>query len=98
MEKIKYEQGMIDFIAYMVTSARNLLDEPDKYGPLRLMEGVSRLCALLSEYGFTDNEFLLELKENIDQRKFSVMTDMEDFVDLMDETVLYVTNHLLGAD
>jgi len=40
----------------------------------------------------------LELGDKIDQRKFSVMTDMEDFIDLMDDTVLYVTTHLLNAD
>jgi len=38
----------------------------------------------------------LELKEKIDEGKFSVMTDVDSFVALMDETVLDITHLLMG--
>jgi uncharacterized protein DUF6092 len=97
MEKSVPERETIELIAYMLTSARNLMDEPALYGPFRLMDGVSRLCDLLADTGHTDAEFLSTLKKKIDEGKFSVMTDVDSFVALMDETVLDIT-HLLMAN
>ena len=94
MEKSSFNQGTIELIAFMLTSARNLMDEPALYGPFRLLDGVSRLCDLLTESGHTDAEFLSKLKEKIDEGKYSVMTDVDSFTALMDEVVLDIT-HLL---
>jgi hypothetical protein len=95
METNAYNRENIELIAYMLTSARNLMDEPALYGPFRLLEGVSRLCELLTQSGHADKEFLSTLKEKIDEGKFSVMTDVDSFVSMMDEVVLDITHHLM---
>ena len=95
MEITNYEQEMTELIAFMITSARNLLDEPKNYGPLRLLEGVSRLSKILSEGGFENKDFLLDLKDSIDDKKFLIMSDFDSFIDFMDGAVLEVTRFLM---
>ena len=97
MERTSFDQGSVELIAYMLTSARNLMDEPALYGPFRLLDGVSRLCEILAESDHTDKEYLLKLKDKIDNGKFSVMTDVDSFVALMDEVVLDITRLLMGT-
>jgi hypothetical protein len=96
MEKNPFDAGTNELIAYMLTSARNLMDEPALYGPFRLLDGVSRLCELLIDAGHSDKAFLSELKEKIDNGKYAVMTDVDSFVALMDEVVLDITHLLMG--
>jgi hypothetical protein len=85
---------LIDLISYMTTSARGLIDEPQLYGPFRLVEGVSRICGFLEKQDGVDQEFLSRLRETIDQGKFSVMTDVEAFTGMLDEAVLMVARQL----
>ncbi len=40
---------LFELIGYMLSSARGLVDEQNMYGPFRHVEGVSRLCSILSE-------------------------------------------------
>jgi len=98
MIKNTFDEEMLDIIAYMLTSARGLVDEPAVYGPLRLLEGVSRLCGILIEEKHSKASDLRYLKEKIDDRKFSVMTNQEEFIALMDETVLDITEVLMGEN
>jgi len=86
-------QGLFELIGYMLTSARGLVDEPPLYGPFRLLDGVSRLCALLEKEKVLV-PFSTQLRDMIDERKFSVMTDEEEFVALMDELVVLYTKYL----
>jgi hypothetical protein len=65
---------------YLVASARDCLDEPLIYGPLRLVEGVSRLIDALP-----DDEFLQQQKRVIDAEKWAVMGDREQFAVWLDE-------------
>jgi len=41
-------QGLFRLLGYMLASARGLVDEPQLYGPFRLLDGASRLCGLLA--------------------------------------------------
>jgi hypothetical protein len=91
-------QGLFELIGYMLTSARGLVNEPPHYGPFRLLDGVSRLCALLEKEGGELVPFFTQLRKLIDERKFSVMTDEEEFVALMDELVLLYTKRLKGKE
>ena len=40
------QDDVLELVAYLVTSARGLLDEPVDYGPMRLLTAAQRLCAL----------------------------------------------------
>ena len=52
-------------LAFLVTSARNCVEEPKLYGPFRLIDGASRLIEILEGAGIAD-EFLVEMRGKID--------------------------------
>jgi len=91
MNKENLYGKLFELIGYMLTSARGLIDEPQLYGPFRLMDGVSRLCGYLTEESTEYGDFFDHLKNTIDEKKFVLMTDEEAFVHLLDETVLLYT-------
>jgi hypothetical protein len=93
------DDGLFDLIGYLLTSARGLLDEPAEYGPFRLVEGVSRLCGLMSDSSSRHQELLGRLKLIIDRDKFTMMTDAEVFKGLLDNAVLEFTRSMkTGGD
>jgi uncharacterized protein DUF6092 len=73
---------LFDHALYLVASARDCLDEPLIYAPLRLIEGVSRLIESLP-----DDAFLQEQKRVIDREKWEVMGDRERFAAWLDEVL-----------
>jgi hypothetical protein len=81
------DDGLFDFMGYLLTSARGLLDEPASYGPFRLLEGASRLCGLMSAGASRRGSFLDHLKLLIDDGKLALMSDPEAFKGLLDEAV-----------
>ena len=83
--------GLFDLIGFMLTSARGLVDEPRLYGPFRLIDGVSRLCAMLEHEDTARKTVYTAIREKIEEGKFSVMTDERAFVELLDELVLMYT-------
>ena len=74
-------------LAFLVTSARNCVEEPKLYGPFRLIDGASRLIGILEEAGEAD-EFLVEIKEKIEDNKYSVMSDKKEFIKFLDHLTL----------
>jgi len=74
-------------LAFLVTSARNCVEEPKLYGPFRLIDGASRLIGILEEAGEAD-EFLVEIKEKIEDNKYSVMSDKKEFIKFLDDLTL----------
>ena len=93
MAKDELYRSLFELLGYMLTSARGLIDEPPLYGPFRLIDGVSRLCGFLDE-GAGYGDFFSRLKEKIDEGKFLVMTDTDEFVKLLDEAVLDYTKRI----
>jgi hypothetical protein len=81
------DRGLYELLGYLLTSARGLLEEPGEYGPLRLLEGASRLCGLMMENGSSYAAVLGELKSGIDAGKFSVISDAEAFARTLDRAV-----------
>jgi len=90
-EEFKYE--IVKLIAYMITSAKGLVIEPKLYGPLRLIDSVSRLIKILDDRKLVTQD-LLELKKKIDSRKIILMSSKEKFIELLDELVADVTKIL----
>jgi hypothetical protein len=74
-------------LAFLVTSARNCVEEPKLYGPFRLIDGASRLIGILEEAGEAD-EFLVEIKKKIEDNKYSVMSDKKEFIKFLDDLTL----------
>ena len=90
----KLYRELMDLMGFMITSARGLLDEPQLYGPFRLIDGASKLCAIMQNNVETDKEFLERLRGKIDDGKFDVMTDVETFTTMLDEIVIDFTKKL----
>lgn len=74
-------------LAFLVTSARNCVEEPKLYGPFRLVDGASRLIEILEGAGIAD-EFLVEMRGKIDGGKYSVMGDKDEFIKFLDDLTL----------
>jgi len=84
-------------VAFLATSARGCLDEPPSYGPFRLIDGLSRLTDL-PKYAtcLKDDEFLHKIKRDIDGKKFTVMTNIDEFRNMLDNVVRQITKELMA--
>ncbi len=79
------EEGLYKVLAFLFSSAHLLPNEPDLYGTFRLIDAGSRLMGFALEGGqLEDEQFLRELKEDVDERKFGVMTD-QAYLDLLED-------------
>jgi len=85
--RLERERALFELVGYMVTSARNLLDETPMYGPFRLVDAVSRLVDWAGEDA---SPRLRGLRERIEAGKTSVMTDAAEFRAFLDELVFAI--------
>lgn len=82
--KVLSEDQAFELLTFLVTSARGCIDEPESYGIFRLIDGASRLLGfLLESEGVEDKEFYRQLKEEIDEKKFTQMTDEEGYFQML---------------
>jgi len=84
-EQIEAKEFVYDLATYLLTSARGCMDEPLIYGPLRLIDGLSRLVTI-SQYApcIEPDEFLLKAKKRIDENKYVLMQSEEQFKAFLD--------------
>lgn len=81
------EEGLYEVLAFLVSSAHILVNEPHLYGTFRLIDGASRLIGFALESGqLEDEEFLRRLKEDVDERKFLLMTDEDTYFQLLEDS------------
>ena len=96
MEKQVFEEKIFELVSYMVTSARNLLEEPARYGPFRLVDAVSRLIDILEEAG-NSSERLNSIREKIESGKYSAMGTEKEFEEFLESTVFAVVDAIDSA-
>lgn len=65
---------------FLVTAARDVIDEPAIYGPFRMIDAVDRLIA-----GAFADDFLTAIQPELEREKQKVMTDREAFVAWLDD-------------
>jgi hypothetical protein len=65
---------------FLVTAARDVVDEPAIYGPFRMVDAVDRLIA-----NVFDDDFLRELAPELEREKQKVMSDRDAFVAWLDD-------------
>jgi len=81
------EEGLYEVLAFLFSSAHILVNEPHLYGTFRLIDGASRLMGFALESGqLEDEQFLRELKEDVDEKKFLLMTDEKTYFDLLERS------------
>lgn len=85
------EEYLFEIEAFLISSAKGCLWEPKLYGSLRLLTAFSKI-ALLPDYvsGLKRDEFLLNLRKEIDEKNILVMTDPEKFKEaIMDISIKF---------
>ena len=76
-----------ELIAFLLSSAEITLREPIHYGPLRLVDAVSRLIGFMEDNGAVEErDVLADLKAEIDVKKLWCMWDKPAFYDFLRET------------
>lgn len=97
MEVKELEDEFFTVLAFLAISARNCVEEPKLYGPLRLIDGASRLIGILEKGGIED-PFFGEIKEKIDQNKYAVMSDRSQFIQFLDDLTKDFSKKLKGDE
>lgn len=93
MSENSLEKRLFKVIGYMVTSARNLLEEPVTYGPFRVLDSASRLISVLEMEGLA-SPLLLSLREKIDDGKFSLIGDRVAFEAFLESMMDVLVAHM----
>jgi len=90
------EEVIFELALFLLTAARGCVEEPQMYGPLRLMDAVTRLADLYSRSNLLKrDEFLLQAKRKINENLDRVMVSEEEFVKFMDDMVREFTEEML---
>jgi hypothetical protein len=79
------KRDILDYMAYIVSSAKGCINEPKMYGPFRLVDSIEKFMNLLAKYKLIDDDDINKVAEKIASEKFSVMTDEEKFISMLDE-------------
>lgn len=77
------QRDLLEYIAFLVSSAENLQMEPATYGPLRLIDAAERVIALFERLNMLDDPQLSALAQDIHQNKFSCMDEPEAFSEML---------------
>lgn len=81
------EAAIVDLLCFLVTSARELLNEPKIYGPMRLIDATQKLKEV-AEACAIRNELLAEVSERIEAFSLDALPEgQEAFADFMDDLI-----------
>lgn len=96
MDKQVFEDKIFELVSYVVVSARNLLEEPARYGPFRLVDTASRLINVLNESAMSSDR-LSAIRDQIEAGKYSAMSTEEEFEKFLESLVFYVVDAIDDA-
>jgi hypothetical protein len=89
------EEDLYEMLAFLFSSAHLLVDEPHLYGTIRLLDAASRLLGFaLDGTQLQDDQFLRELKEDLDRRKLLLLTEEEAYCQYLAELTLTVARQM----
>jgi len=89
------EQFLFEYALFLLTAAHGVPNEPRTYGPLRLLDAVSKLTGLYSTTtSVKPDPFLLDAKKKIDTELDTAMTSEEKFMTFIDGLVNDFTQEL----
>lgn len=87
MKPDQFQEDLFHLIAFMITSARGLYDEPADYGVFRLIDSAGRLLEMLNHHDLLKDSFLIEMIEKIQAEREGSM-DNERQRRQLDEWIL----------
>lgn len=92
------EEEALELLALMITSARIQIDEPARYGPLRLLTAADRLSTFIKSRASAEAQpMLAELNSTIPEMAM-YMSDEERYVPALDQLCRVVAKRLVEAD
>jgi hypothetical protein len=74
MDEHSLREALFLLVGYLLTSARNLYDEPAGYGPFRLLDAAARLVGAMEQAGLAD-PYLAQLRQALDMEWLSSSSD-----------------------
>jgi hypothetical protein len=74
------DDAAFELATFLVTAARDVVDEPHIYSPFRMIDAVGRFIAAT-----TDDEFLRRMQPEIEAEKLKVMWDRDGFIAWLDD-------------
>ncbi len=88
-----------ELISFLLSSAEITLKEPIHYGPLRLVDAVSRMIGFMEANGaVVEGEFLADLKDEIDIKKQWCMWDKPGFYEFLRETPRSMAEYVTSTE
>jgi len=94
MARRKLDYDVFDLATYLVASARDCLDEPLIYGPLRMLEGVNKMIQLGEKDPRFRDRFLSTMQVRVSSDILKVMSDREKFKKALDDLLLEFADEL----
>jgi len=88
MAKPKPDYDIFDLATYLVASARDCVEEPLIYGPLRMLEGVNRIITMGEGDPKFHDDFLSKMRARVTTDVLKVMSDREEFKKALDALLL----------
>ncbi len=84
-ERKSGNEYLFDLALFLIMSARGCIDEPPLYGPLRLINAISKI-ADFPKYArcLKEDKFLIKMKKEIERNMDLVMYDQEEFKKFLD--------------
>lgn len=91
---ISYEE-ILEYIAYLASSARGVIFEPHDYGSFRLIDAISRFINMLKQLPeFKNNDFLLSINEYIEKEKYKIMYNRDEYLKFLEKLILMVAEEV----
>jgi len=84
------EEEVFELLAFLVSAARSLIEEPADYGPMRLLTAAQKLCAFAAPRSADDTGVFADLAEHIPHGLRQRLRDPQGYVDFLDETCVTV--------
>ena len=89
------EEDLYETLAFLFSSSHILVNEPHLYGTFYLIDAASRLIGFAFEGGaLSDDRFLCQLKEDVDDRKLLLMTDEEAYLELLEDATRRIAKEM----
>ena len=94
MRQPRQGDELFDLAVYLVASAKDCVDEPLIYGPLRLLEGVNMIIRMGETNPELRDPFLSKLGEGVSKDILKVMSDRPEFERSLDNLLLRFADEL----
>ncbi len=86
--------ALFELATYLIASARDCLEEPQIYGPLRMIVGVEKIIEMGKLDPSLRDEFLEAKRGTIAKETLAVMSDRKAFSRTLDEILLAFSDEM----